>query len=89
MPAHPGGGRPQGSDAGTPDFLRAWTALTDQLVEQAEQAEKAGHHRTAGQLYFRATNYLAPGRADARRTPTRTGSPPTGGSWSWRRSRST
>ncbi|WP_206796005.1 S9 family peptidase [Amycolatopsis sp. MtRt-6] len=48
----------RGSDAGTPDFLRAWTALTDQLVTQAEQAEKAGHTRTAGELYFRATNYL-------------------------------
>jgi dienelactone hydrolase len=48
----------QGADAGTPDFLRAWTALTDQLVDQAERAEKAGHTRTAGQLYFRATNYL-------------------------------
>ena len=24
-----------------------------------EEAEKAGHDRTAGQLYFRATNYLA------------------------------
>jgi hypothetical protein len=49
----------QGSDAGTPAFLRAWAALTDQLVGQAEEAEKAGHQRTAGQLYFRATNYLA------------------------------
>ncbi|WP_328453200.1 alpha/beta hydrolase family protein [Amycolatopsis sp. NBC_00438] len=48
----------RGSDAGTPDFLRAWTALTDQLVTQAEAAEKAGHERAAGQLYFRATNYL-------------------------------
>ena len=48
----------RGEDAGTPDFLRAWTALTDQLVGQAEDAEKAGHTRTAGQLYFRATNYL-------------------------------
>ncbi|WP_370964470.1 alpha/beta hydrolase family protein [Amycolatopsis sp. cg9] len=48
----------RGSDAGTPDFLRAWTALTDQLVTQAEAAEKAGHERTAGQLYFRAANYL-------------------------------
>jgi dienelactone hydrolase len=48
----------RGEDAGTPDFLRAWTALTDQLVEQAEEAEKAGHRRTAGQLYKRATNYL-------------------------------
>ena len=48
----------QGEDAGTADFLRAWTGLTDQLVEQAEQAQKAGHDRTAGQLYARATNYL-------------------------------
>jgi dipeptidyl aminopeptidase/acylaminoacyl peptidase len=48
-----------GEDAGTPEFLRAWTALTDQLVGQAESAEKAGHTRTAGQLYFRATNYLS------------------------------
>ncbi|HEY3480852.1 MAG TPA: alpha/beta fold hydrolase, partial [Streptomyces sp.] len=48
----------QGEDAGTKDFLRAWTALTDQLVAQAGEAEKSGHHRTAGELYFRATNYL-------------------------------
>ncbi|MFG2937802.1 alpha/beta hydrolase family protein [Streptomyces sp. NPDC048282] len=47
-----------GEDAGTADFLRAWTALTDQLVSQARQAEQAGHLRTAGQLYARATNYL-------------------------------
>ncbi|MGY1618010.1 alpha/beta hydrolase family protein [Geodermatophilus sp. SYSU D00691] len=48
-----------GEDAGTPAFLAAWTKLTDQLVGQAEEAEKAGHTRTAGQLYFRASNYLA------------------------------
>lgn len=48
----------QGEDVGTPDFLRAWSALTDQLVAQAEQAERDNHLRTAGQLYFRATNYL-------------------------------
>jgi dienelactone hydrolase len=47
-----------GEDAGTLDFLRAWTALTDQLVDQAEEAEGLGHTRTAGQLYARATNYL-------------------------------
>jgi dienelactone hydrolase len=67
----------RGEDAGTPDFLRAWTALTDSLVAQAEAAEKAGHARTAGQLYARATNYLcqaermqsakAPGRLDTYR----------------------
>ena len=65
----------KGSDAGTGDFLRAWTALTDQLVGQAEEAEKAGHHRTAGQLYFRATNYLAQSermlsKSDPNRVPT-------------------
>ncbi|KGH45029.1 hydrolase [Modestobacter caceresii] len=48
-----------GEDAGTPAFLRAWRTLTDQLVGQAEDAEKAGHTRTAGQLWFRASNYLA------------------------------
>ena len=48
----------RGEDAGTADFLRAWTDLTDLLAGQAEAAEKAGHRRTAGQLYRRATNYL-------------------------------
>ena len=82
------GGRRAGEDAGTPDFLRAWTALTDQLVGQAEDAEKAGHTRTAGQLYFRASNYLAR-PSGCSRTPTRTGCRPTGGCWSWRRRPST
>lgn len=64
-----------GEDAGTPAFLAAWTALTDQLVGQAEDAEKKGHTRTAGQLYFRATNYLAQAErmlahADPNRIPT-------------------
>ncbi|GLY29735.1 alpha/beta fold hydrolase [Kineosporia sp. NBRC 101731] len=49
----------RGEDGGTTDFLAAWTGLTDQLVIQAQDAEKAGHTRTAGQLYARATNYLA------------------------------
>ncbi|WP_020421198.1 S9 family peptidase [Amycolatopsis sp. ATCC 39116] len=67
----------RGEDAGTADFLAAWTALTDQLVGQAEEAEAAGHTRTARQLYARATNYLcqaermqsasAPGRLDTYR----------------------
>jgi len=48
----------QGSDAGTTDFLRAWTSLADQVVAQAEAAERAGHSRTAGQSYVRAANYL-------------------------------
>jgi pimeloyl-ACP methyl ester carboxylesterase len=64
-----------GEDAGTPVFLQAWRDLTDQLVGQAEEAEKAGHTRTAGQLYFRASNYLAQAErmlahSDANRVPT-------------------
>ena len=56
-------------------FLQAWTDLTDQLVGQAEEAEKAGHLRTAGQLYFRASNYLAQAErmlahSDPNRVPT-------------------
>lgn len=65
----------KGEDAGTPDFLRAWTALTDQLVAQAEEAERAGRTRAAGQLYFRATNYLCQSErmlanSDLNRVPT-------------------
>jgi dienelactone hydrolase len=48
----------RGEDAGTGEFLRVWTGLANQLAEQAEAAEKAGHQRTAGQLYARAVNYL-------------------------------
>jgi pimeloyl-ACP methyl ester carboxylesterase len=64
-----------GEDAGTPVFLQAWKDLTDQLVGQAEDAEKAGHTRTAGQLYFRASNYLAQAErmlahSDPNRVPT-------------------
>jgi dienelactone hydrolase len=65
----------RGEDAGTADFLRAWTALTDQLVAQAQDAEKCGHTRTAGRLYARATNYLCQAErmlsnADPNRIPT-------------------
>jgi dienelactone hydrolase len=48
----------RGEDAGTGEFLRVWTGLTDQLAAQAQAAEKAGHLRTAGQLSARAVNYL-------------------------------
>lgn len=48
----------RGGDAGTGEFLKVWTGLADSLVVQARDAEKAGHHRAAGQLYARATNYL-------------------------------
>ena len=47
-----------GSDAGTDEFLRVWTDLTDALVESALVEEKAGHDRTAGGMYARAANYL-------------------------------
>ncbi|MBY6681497.1 alpha/beta hydrolase [Rhodococcus sp. BP-316] len=47
-----------GSDAGTGEFLKVWTGLTDSLVESARTAEKAGHDLTAGGIYARATNYL-------------------------------
>ena len=40
-----------GSDAGTDEFLRVWTDLTDALVESARVEEKAGHDRTAGGMY--------------------------------------
>jgi hypothetical protein len=67
----------RGEDAGTADFLRVRGGLADSLAAQAEAADQAGHTRTAGQLYARATNYLcqaermrsarAPGRTDTYR----------------------
>ncbi|WP_028658504.1 alpha/beta hydrolase family protein [Nocardioides insulae] len=49
----------QGSDVGTREFMAAWRAVADQLEEQAVEAEKAGHRRTAGQKYFRASVYVS------------------------------
>ena len=49
----------QGSDVGTGAFMEAWRAVADQLEEQASEAEKAGHLRTAGQKYFRASVYVS------------------------------
>jgi dienelactone hydrolase len=67
----------RGEDAGTTDLLRAWSGLADSLAAQAADADKAGHTRTAGQLYARAANYLcqaermqnakSPGRIDTYR----------------------
>jgi dienelactone hydrolase len=48
-----------GSDVGTAQFMAAWRAVADQLEEQAVEAEKAGHLRTAGQKYFRASVYVS------------------------------
>ncbi|MGW0179944.1 alpha/beta hydrolase family protein [Nocardia sp. NPDC003345] len=49
----------QGSDVGTAEFMAAWRAVADRLEQQAAEAEKAGHLRTAGQSYFRASVYTA------------------------------
>jgi len=48
----------QGSDVGTAEFMAAWQRVADQLEEQAAEAEKAGHVRTAGQKYLRAAVYV-------------------------------
>jgi dipeptidyl aminopeptidase/acylaminoacyl peptidase len=48
----------RGSDVGTRDFMASWTAVVDDLHTQAIADEQAGHRRTAGQKYARATNYL-------------------------------
>jgi dienelactone hydrolase len=47
-------------DAGTRDLMLAWKRVADQVAEQATEAEKAGHLRTAGQKYFRAAAYVCP-----------------------------
>jgi dienelactone hydrolase len=49
----------QGSDVGTAEFMAAWQRVADQLEEQAAEAEKAGHLRTAGQKYLRAAVYVS------------------------------
>ena len=49
----------QGSDVGTAEFMAAWRRIADQLEEQAGEAEKAGHRRTAGQKLFRASVYVS------------------------------
>src|SRR5687768_11035653 len=49
----------RGSDVGTAEFMASWTAVAEDLATQAEADVKAGHPRTAGQKYLRATNYLA------------------------------
>ena len=54
-----------GEDVGIPHFLRAWIALTDQLAGQAEQAEKAGHARTARAALRSRRQLPEPGREDA------------------------
>lgn len=48
-----------GSDLGTEEFMSAWRAVADQLHDQAVEAETAGHRRTAGSKYFRASVYVS------------------------------
>ena len=38
--------------------MASWRRVADQVEEQAAEAEKAGHTRTAGQKYLRAAAYL-------------------------------
>lgn len=45
-------------DAGTRDLMLAWKRVADQVADQAAEAEKAGHLRTAGQKYFRSAAYV-------------------------------
>lgn len=62
----------QGSDVGTGEFMAAWTAVVDDLEAQAVADERAGHRRTAGQKYARATNYLIQAeRMQSARSPQR------------------
>ncbi|GAA2713403.1 alpha/beta hydrolase family protein [Actinoplanes palleronii] len=49
----------QGADVGTAEFMASWAAVAEDLAAQAAADEAAGHPRTAGQKYQRATNYLA------------------------------
>jgi dienelactone hydrolase len=46
-------------DAGSGDFMAAWQRIADQLEDQAVDAEKDGHLRTAGQKYLRAAVYVS------------------------------
>jgi dienelactone hydrolase len=47
----------QGEDAGTVAFFEAWTQMADRLVMLGEEAESAGHHRSAAEKYCRACAY--------------------------------
>lgn len=49
----------QGSDAGTGQFLQAWTDVASDLERMAKTDEERGWTRAAGEKYFRATTYLA------------------------------
>lgn len=46
-----------GEDAGTEAFFRIWGELGDRLVALGQQAETAGHRRSAAEKYLRAVAY--------------------------------
>jgi dienelactone hydrolase len=47
----------QGEDAGTEAFFAAWTQMADRLVMLGEEAESAGHGRSAAEKFCRAAAY--------------------------------
>ena len=61
-------------DAGTRDLMLAWKRVADQVAEQAAEAEKAGHLRTAGPEVLPRGGVRLPGRADAELEGPRSGS---------------
>ena len=61
----------QGSDVGTKEFMASWARVAEDLASQAAADEAAGHRRSAGQKYQRATNYLAQAeRMQSAKSPT-------------------
>jgi esterase/lipase len=46
-----------GEDAGTEAFFDSWVAMADRVLEVGEEAERAGHARSAAEKYCRATSY--------------------------------
>lgn len=48
----------EGADVGTRELMASWTAVVDDLEVVAEAQVAAGHLRSAGATYVRATNYL-------------------------------
>ena len=47
----------EGEDKGTEAFFESWGAMADRLVALGEEAEAAGHGRSASEKYARATAY--------------------------------
>lgn len=47
----------QGEDSGTEAFFESWGRMADRLVALGEEAEAAGHGRSAAEKYLRATAY--------------------------------